>query len=329
MIPPRSLLLLFVFIALYRPSSGFSRVVLVSRISSTHFSMTSTPNDDDANTKNLDYFAIGSMMHPVSIRNRGIYPISSEPAELLDHRIGFFTTQGYAEAIAEQNSSFHGVVHHLTREAMEKLDKIEQLYERRTATARFYDGSTRKVTVYVQGDGHECCMDPGIPKARYIEIMVAGCRHHGVDPEYIEFLEKQETVPRPSPDEYLSFESAEGCERIITLEEVFKNDGSDGKPLYISMNGKVIEVTYDRDSKEFQEFRHMHQVMGQVGEIFVSKAEFDPLYGIPERLEDVTAEHAAYCEHGMCAYLTMKGDFDKWKVIGKLAPLSKDESTTS
>lgn len=36
-------------------------------------------------TENVDYFAIGSMMHPVSIANRGITPISSEPAKLLDH----------------------------------------------------------------------------------------------------------------------------------------------------------------------------------------------------------------------------------------------------
>jgi hypothetical protein len=45
----------------------------------------------------VDYFAFGAMMNPVSVKNRNIHPVSSEPAELLDHRLGFFTSLGYAD----------------------------------------------------------------------------------------------------------------------------------------------------------------------------------------------------------------------------------------
>ena len=284
---------------------------------------------DTTTETNLDYyFAIGSMINPVSIRNRGINPISSEPAELLDHRIGFFTSDGYAEAVPEVGASFHGVIHHLTKEDMTKLDKIEQLYDRRTATARLYDGTTRTVSVYIQSDLEKAKgMENGLPKERYLGIMIAGCRHYGVDPKYIEFLENHESVPRLSPDKYLSFGSAENCDRSMTLTEVLENDGSDGKPLYMSVNGKVIELTHDRESRMFQDFYHMFQNMGQIGELFIAKVVYEPRYGVPERLEDVTPEHAAYCEHEHAAYLTMKeGHLQNWKVIAKLAPLENYNS---
>jgi len=266
----------FVCFSLHPISLGLSRTVtLLSAVSSdrrAHFNMASSSTDD---TSNLDYFAIGSMMNPVSITSRGIHPISSEPAELLNFRIGFFTSQGFAEAIPEENSSCHGVIHHLTKADMDKLDKIEQLYDRRTATARLYDGTTRQVTVYVQSDvSQHSSDDDAQPTERYIEIMTDGCRHYGVDQKYIEFLENHEKVPRPTPDEYLTFGSANDCETIMTLDEVLENNGLDGKPLYMSINGKVVEATYSKDSKEFQEFCHVFQHMGQIGELFLSKVSF-------------------------------------------------------
>ena len=36
------------------------------------------------------YFAIGSMMNPVSLTNRELFPIESKPGEILDFKIVFF-----------------------------------------------------------------------------------------------------------------------------------------------------------------------------------------------------------------------------------------------
>jgi hypothetical protein len=52
--------------------------------------------------------------------------------------------------------------------------------------------------------------------------------------------------------------------------------------------------------------------------LWVSKVVYDPTYGRPERLQDVTPEHAAYCEHSFCEYLKMKGSLEKWKIVAKL-----------
>jgi hypothetical protein len=73
----------------------------------------------------VHYFAFGAMMNPVSVKNRNIHPISSEPAELMDHRLGFFTSQGYADLIFEPCASLHGVIHVLRASEMAALDAIE------------------------------------------------------------------------------------------------------------------------------------------------------------------------------------------------------------
>jgi hypothetical protein len=115
----------------------------------------------------------------------------------------------------------------------------------------------------------------------------------------------------------LSFGEPETNE-TMSLDKVFENDGSGEKPLYITMNSKVIEAALDRNSTEFDMFRALTQQMGQVGEIVMSKIAYDPKYGSPASLEEVTPEHAAYCEHNFCAYLKMQGTLDHWKAIAHL-----------
>ena len=62
------------------------------------------------------YFAIGAMMNPLSIRYRGINPLESIPAEIIDYKLGFFGDMGFASAIYHEGSSFHGVLHKLSNE---------------------------------------------------------------------------------------------------------------------------------------------------------------------------------------------------------------------
>ncbi len=45
------------------------------------------------------YFAIGSMINPNSLANRSLSPLVSVPGEALDHKIYFFGSSGFAEAI--------------------------------------------------------------------------------------------------------------------------------------------------------------------------------------------------------------------------------------
>ena len=75
--------------------------------------------------KTVWYFAIGSMLNPISLANRNLSPLVSIPGEALDHKIYFFGSSGYAEAVPETGSSFHGILHKMTDEDMKVLDSIE------------------------------------------------------------------------------------------------------------------------------------------------------------------------------------------------------------
>jgi AIG2-like family len=272
----------------------------------------------------IDYFAIGAMMNPISVSNRRLKPVASLPAELLDYRLGFFTAQGFGEALLEPGASFHGVVHRLTPDEMEILDSIETEYKRVTATARLYDGTLRQVTVYTRSKKHdECICAP--PSERYLEIMITGAEHYGVHHSHIDWLRKHERVPRPRPEDFVLFPPAE-TDATLTVDQVTENNGFNGKPLYITMNKKVVEAAIDRESDEFIGRRNFCSNVGQIGELFMPKVLYDPKYGISSSLREVTPEHAAYCEHAFCSFLKIQGTFEQWKTVAHLEIPQDDQA---
>ena len=86
--------------------------------------------DNLEGTTDCLYFAFGSMMNPISLEGRQLNPIKSVPAELLNFRLGFFGSMGFASTRALEGASCHGVLHRMTDEDMKKLDKIEITYDR-------------------------------------------------------------------------------------------------------------------------------------------------------------------------------------------------------
>ena len=68
------------------------------------------------------------MMNKTSINARGIYPVESLPAEILDYELIFFGKMGFACSQQCKGKSFHGVLHKCTEDEMKELDKIETSY---------------------------------------------------------------------------------------------------------------------------------------------------------------------------------------------------------
>ena len=281
-------------------------------------------NDGDNNNL-VSYFAIGSMMNPISLANRGIHPAAcrSQPAELLEYRLGFFGPMGYADAVPCDGASFHGVIHYVKPDQMEILDKIELFYTRHTdAQARLYSGETVPVTVYSRGPRD--ITEDSIPKERYLDVMIAGAEHFGVKPSYIEWLKRHEKIPRPTREEYLTFgdgpTSIETRKVAISKEEMLRNDGFDGRPLWISVNGKVLEAHFPPEACDKFEFnRQRFQEHGRTVELHVAKIVYDPKFGNEiKSMQDVTPEWSAFCEHHMCEFLGAQKELDYWKIVGRL-----------
>ena len=139
-------------------------------------------------------FCIGSMINPKSFAARGLTSLDCKPAELLNHRIVFKGALGMAGVEEVENESFHGVLRVVSETDMKKLDAIETGYDRVTAYAKCYDGSTQTCTVYKFNpdtmkqlhNGHTEGVD-GLPQERYLDIIIEGCKHHGVHADHIKW----------------------------------------------------------------------------------------------------------------------------------------------
>ena len=69
----------------------------------------------------VEYFAIGSMMNPISLSMRGLHPVESHPGVLKGYELIFVMAHGMAaarkcnEEKTEKGKEIHGVLHRITK----------------------------------------------------------------------------------------------------------------------------------------------------------------------------------------------------------------------
>ncbi|OQR84948.1 hypothetical protein ACHHYP_12535 [Achlya hypogyna] len=257
------------------------------------------------------YFAIGSMMNPISLANRDLTPLESHPAKVLDFRLGFFGAAGMAEAVPEPGASFHGVLHKMTAAHMAVLDALEVAYVRVAATVERYDGTCVAATIYGRDAATVRAMQvpDAPPSERYIEVMVRGCENFGVAPAHIEYLKSVPFVPRKAPSAFLRLPEPEGLP-TFSQEQLRAGAGVNGAPLLVSLNGKVCEYIGGPD---FYLYKHFLKMAGQPVELRMSKMLQDPKYGCPDKLKDFTREHCGAIED-----LILSSFGDKLKVVAHI-----------
>ena len=163
----------------------------------------------------VEYFAIGSMINPVSVSMRGLNPITSRPGILKNYELIFVKRNGMAAARVCDSSEIHGVLHRVTRAELDTLDKIEsnyvvgkkvsiQLYNSEDQQNIPHDPNEEEKQgndileksrkswvkdvegiVYVLND-QIVLQDPekfsiNTPNERYIDILKGGARHYGLN----------------------------------------------------------------------------------------------------------------------------------------------------
>mmetsp|Transcript_25248 Transcript_25248/g.30569 ORF Transcript_25248/g.30569 Transcript_25248/m.30569 type:complete len:416 (+) Transcript_25248:390-1637(+) len=251
------------------------------------------------------YFGMAAMMNPVSLQGRDLEPILSKPAELLDMELAFELAGaglagGLVVARPKKGATFHGVLHLFTDEDIEALDNIEIAMGRKdsariSATARAYTGELVPVTVYALKP-EDVNQENQKPDQRYVDIMIEGARHFGVASSYIQYLRTIETLPRPDPSSLAGFPIPASV--IPGANPMVPNDGKDGNPMQISLNGKVLEWVGPKDSEIFHFL--MDTAAGTDITLSGAKMKYDPKYGMPDRYEDMTEEHCRFVEDHFC-----------------------------
>ena len=110
-----------------------------------------------------------------------------------------------------------------------------------------------------------------------------------------------------------------GLATVGKEEKVAQCKGEGGKPLLITINGKVCESTCAPGSAEFKAQCEMVNKMGQHCELGLAKMLYDPKFGAPKCIEDVTKEHAAYLEDTLFKRMSKDGKIDQWKTCACFA----------
>jgi len=283
-------------LGLARFSSSCSKCVALGDAFLFHQVMSAANGHEDT----LWYFAMGAMMNPVSVERRGLHPLASKAAKLLDYRLVFLGRLGMASPEAAGGEILHGVLHHMTQTDILSLDDNEPGYCRVPATALLYDGTEQQCEVYLMNQKDydkqfRLELTAGVlPQARYIDVLCEGAEHFGVASEYVEWLRAQPSVPRRTPAEYRAW-TVPAEAPTFTLAEVLASDGSQGRPAYRIAGSKVLLFRGRHEGIHWNMFRgHMSKeccLLLQFSHVF-----YDPLFGKFDSVEDMTPACVMYYE---------------------------------
>jgi gamma-glutamylcyclotransferase len=144
------------------------------------------------------YFAYGSnMSRAIFCERRGMCPTASRWGWLAGWRLSFELPvgpgeRGVANVVPEPGARTCGVLHLLTGGEFDRLDRTEGvhvgIYRRIPVDVAAGDGERIPAQTYVS-----TWVTPGRkPSARYIGLLLAGAREHGLPDEWVRFLEGRE-----------------------------------------------------------------------------------------------------------------------------------------
>jgi gamma-glutamylcyclotransferase (GGCT)/AIG2-like uncharacterized protein YtfP len=254
-------------------------------------------------TDDVLYFAIGSMMNPTSLALREVKPSRSWPGILHDYELVFVGTGGMGSIDYKKGASMHGVLHHVTAKEMAVLDKIEMSYKRLPVNIEMYDGQLLRGTVYQMDPAKITITVNNPPSERYIDIITQGCKHYGVKQSFIDYLKSIKVIPRAEPKDFKKYPEPEDPSKTMTMAEVTRCDGCDGRDLCYVINGKVIkfvgDVSEQANNKAAQQAYAWgkDRFAGRECTFLMARMLYEPKYPLPTCYKDMSAEHKASVEH--------------------------------
>ena len=149
-------------------------------------------------------FSYGANCAASVLARRGVKPLSSEAAVVADRGawLSFSHRGGYA---ALQHSSGgrvpqpgwqqpHGVLHTLTPADVKRLQEREGGYSLAQLPVETYSGWACTATTFLSSP-LLLLYSPVPPTARYRDLLLEGCRQHGLDAGYTAWLEGLEVAP--------------------------------------------------------------------------------------------------------------------------------------
>lgn len=202
------------------------------------------------------YFGFGSNMSSLSLRAKGVEPLSSKRAVLSGWRLRFNVQHffrheggvGNIEKTGNPEDRVLGVLHYCPDDALALLDDAE-------AYGHGYDRIGVDVTVgQAPNEGAERVSaltyigmpqfidDQRLPSRRYLNIVLQGAKEAGLDHHYIKALAAH---PIHSVGTYPEFQPPSGPHPTFDRDSLARN------PLYTALYGAVFDMSGARPLHEF------------------------------------------------------------------------------
>lgn len=195
------------------------------------------------------YFGYGSNLSVISLRAKGVDPLSSEPARLEGWKLvfnipDFFPIEGGTGNIVpgERTDVVHGVLHGCRSRDLEKLDQLEAVgvtYRRVETSVTAYAG--RRVRAYVYIGLPSILDDACLPSERYRNILVRGATDMRLDPRYVEMLRAIPTRQAPALERF----DPAGIDRSFSLEALGES------PHLTALAGFVFDMSRAQSRHEY------------------------------------------------------------------------------
>ncbi len=139
------------------------------------------------------YFAYGSNLCVTQMAGRCPDAIDPRPATLADHD-WLINQRGVATVEPFNGALVHGVLWQISEQDLATLDRVEgvPVRYRRDRIVVHTDHGPTEAWVYVD---HR--VEPGAPRAGYLERIIAAAGHHGLPSRWVEFLNRWDPVNWP------------------------------------------------------------------------------------------------------------------------------------
>ena len=197
--------------------------------------MSNTNHTSEDKEELIWYASIGSMMNPVGLHNRNIYPKMSVPCIIHNYERKFYQPTGMATIVQKNGAVCHSVAHQLTRSEMQDMETREPHSVQLEVELLLPTGehSIVKATSSVAPFKAE-----GKPTERYIDIMCRGAEAAGMSVDHVDALRATPCIPRKEFSKFQKFVVAQGgCDRFFKPEELL---GHPNEHCYIVWNRSKV-----------------------------------------------------------------------------------------
>ena len=216
-------------------------------------------------------------------------------------------------------------MHRISKKELAILDRIEVWYIRDLVEVVPYNCENKqpavKAFVYVfdpaKVEKNPSQFSANPPKERYMDILLEGATKFGLENTFIENnLSSVEFVARKELKDLRVFDPPEEALPEWTVGEMQEKDRANEDIVFLALKTKVIRFDLNGVTEHTPILKRDRGT--QWAHLIASKYMYDPKFGVPAKVEDMTDDHHRYVEDMVLDSLIIGEVNNRWIVVASL-----------